>query len=207
MLNPIKWFGDSRTTIGKFSRLSRRQAGAELFRLQAGSDPLDWKPVRTIGAGACEIRVPAENETRLIYAARLSEAVYVLHALEDTARGKALTGSPRATALSLSGRGRDGEPEHKIKMERGCGNVFRDVGFSAAEAHNLLLRAELTLRAERFIKDNKLTPAAAAKALGLAQPRLNQLLKGKFEEFSIDALVKMLVKAGLRVELRVKNTA
>ena len=97
--------------------------------------------------------------------------------------------------------------KHKIKMERGSGNVFRDVGFPPAEAHNLLLRAELMLRVERFVKDHKLTQAAAAKTLGITQPRLNLLLKGKIELFSLDALVKMLVKAGMHVELRVKKAA
>ena len=97
--------------------------------------------------------------------------------------------------------------KQKIKMERGSGNVFRDVGFPPDEAHNLLLRAELMLRVERFVKDHKLTQAAAAKTLGITQPRLNQLLKGKIKLFSLDALVKMLVKAGLHVELRVKKAA
>jgi predicted XRE-type DNA-binding protein len=97
--------------------------------------------------------------------------------------------------------------KQKIKMERGSGNVFRDVGFPPDEAHNLLLRAELMLRVERFVKDHKLTQAVAAKTLGITQPRLNQLLKGKIELFSLDALVKMLAKAGLHVELRVKKAA
>ena len=97
--------------------------------------------------------------------------------------------------------------KQRLKMVRGSGNVFRDVGFPPLEAHTLLLRAELMLRAEHLIKDRKLTQAAAAKTLGITQPRLNQLLKGKIELFSIDALVKMLVKAGLHVELRVKKAA
>lgn len=95
----------------------------------------------------------------------------------------------------------------KLKIERGSGNVFRDVGFPPDEAHNLLLRADLMLRIERFVKARGLTQAAAAKALGVTQPRLNQLLKGKIELFSLDALVKMLARAGLRVELRVKKAA
>ena len=97
--------------------------------------------------------------------------------------------------------------KQKLKMERGSGNVFRDVGFPPDEAHNLLLRAELMLHVERFVKGHKLTQAAAAKTLGITQPRLNQLLKGKIELFSLDALVKMLVNAGLHVELRVKKAA
>ena len=92
-------------------------------------------------------------------------------------------------------------------MVRGSGNVFRDVGFPPDEAHNLLLRAELMLHVERFVKDQKLTRAAAAKTLGITQPRLNQLLKHKIGLFRLDALVKMLVNAGLYVELRVKKPA
>ena len=95
----------------------------------------------------------------------------------------------------------------KIKFERSSGNVFRDVGFPPDEAHNLLLRAALMLRVERFVKEHGLTQAAAAKALGVTQPRLNQLLKGRIEQFSLDALVRMLANAGLRVEFRVKRAA
>jgi predicted XRE-type DNA-binding protein len=95
----------------------------------------------------------------------------------------------------------------KIKIQRGSGNVFRDVGFTRDEAHNLLLRAELMLRVERFVKEHGLTQAAAAKALGVTQPRLNQLLKGKIELFSLDALVRMLANAGLRVEFRIRHAA
>ena len=95
----------------------------------------------------------------------------------------------------------------KFKIERGSGNVFRDVGFPRDEAHNLLLRAELMMRVERFVKEHGLTQVAAAKALGVTQPRLNQLLKGKIELFSLDALVRMLANAGLRAEMRVRRAA
>ena len=63
------------------------------------------------------------------------------------------------------------------------------------------------LRLERFVKDQGLTQSDAAKVLGVTQPRLNQLLKGKIEIFSLVALVKMLAKAGLRVEMRIKKAA
>ena len=95
----------------------------------------------------------------------------------------------------------------KFKIERGSGNAFRDVGFPRDEAHNLLLRAELMMRVERFVKEHGLTQVAAAKALGVTQPRLNQLLKGKIELLSLDALVRMLANAGLRAEMRVRRAA
>lgn len=90
MLKPVSWLGDSRKVVRKFSRLGRRQAGRELFRLQAGADPLDWKPMRAVGAGACEIRVHAENEYRVIYVAKFAEAVYVLHAFTKKTQATSL---------------------------------------------------------------------------------------------------------------------
>ena len=95
----------------------------------------------------------------------------------------------------------------RLKVENGSGNVFVDVGFPSAQAHNLLLRAEMMIRVERFVKQGRMTQQAAARVLGLTQPRLNQLLKRKIELFSLDALVNMLSKAGMRVELRVKKAA
>jgi phage-related protein len=80
MLKPVEWVGDSRETVRAFAAEARAQAGRELFRLQVGEEPLDWKPMRAIGPGACEIRVQAGNQYRLIYVAKFAEAIYVLHA-------------------------------------------------------------------------------------------------------------------------------
>jgi predicted XRE-type DNA-binding protein len=93
------------------------------------------------------------------------------------------------------------------KIENGSGNVFRDVGFPAGQAHNLLLRAEMMMRIEEFVRNSGMTQQAAARVLGVTQPRLNQLLKRRIELFSLDALVNMLTKAGMRVELKVKQAA
>lgn len=95
----------------------------------------------------------------------------------------------------------------RIRIVRGSGNVFQDIGFPKDEAHNLLLRADLMLQVERFVKGSGMTQQAAAKSLGVTQPRLNQLLKGRIELFSLDALVKMLANVGMRVELRVRKAA
>ena len=95
----------------------------------------------------------------------------------------------------------------KLKMERGSGNVFLDIGFDKAEAENLKLRSMLMMRIEDWVKDSGMTQAAAAKVLGLTQPRLNALLKGKIGLFSLDALVTVASKAGLSVRLVVKKAA
>lgn len=95
----------------------------------------------------------------------------------------------------------------RLKMERGSGNVFLDLGFAPGQARNLQLRSELMVRIERFVKASRMTQTEAAKRLGVTQPRLNDLLRGKIEKFSLDALVRMLAHAGLRVELTVKKAA
>ncbi len=95
----------------------------------------------------------------------------------------------------------------KLKLERGSGNVFLDVGFDRIEAENLKLRSALMMRIEDWVKASGLTQAAAAKVLGLTQPRLNAMLKGRIDLFSLDALVKVASKAGLSVRLVVKKAA
>ena len=95
----------------------------------------------------------------------------------------------------------------RVKVRRGSGNVFRDLGFGEQEAQNLLLRSELAMWIEDFVKRSGLTQSAAAKQLHITQPRLNALLKGKLELFSLDSLVNVATRAGLRVELKVKKAA
>ncbi len=98
-------------------------------------------------------------------------------------------------------------PSKRLKIERGSGNVFLDIGFSPGEAQNLRLRSELMTRIEDYYKKSGAIPAAAAKVLGLTTPRFNALLKGKINLFSLDALVNIAVRGGLRLELRIKNAA
>lgn len=78
MLKPVEWVGDSRKIVRAFAAAARIQLGRELFRVQAG--PLDWKSMQVIGSGACEIRVRAGGQYRLIYVVKFAEAIYVLHA-------------------------------------------------------------------------------------------------------------------------------
>jgi predicted XRE-type DNA-binding protein len=95
----------------------------------------------------------------------------------------------------------------KLKYVRGSGNVFLDLGFSKPEAENLKMRADLMIRIVQFYRKSGLTQASAAKELGLTQPRLNALLKGKIGQFSLDALVNIASRAGLNVRLVVRKAA
>ena len=95
----------------------------------------------------------------------------------------------------------------KLKITRGSGNVFQDLGFPSDEAQNLQLRSDLMTRIEKFVRASGLMQKDAAARLGVTQPRLNDLLKGKIDKFSLDALVNMLGRAGMRVEIKVKKAA
>jgi len=95
----------------------------------------------------------------------------------------------------------------KLKYVRGSENIFVDLGFDKAEAENLKLRFELLMKIDDFYRRSGMTQAAAAKALGLTQPRLNALLKGKIGQFSLDALVNIASRAGMNVRLVVRKAA
>ena len=81
--------------------------------------------------------------------------------------------------------------------------VFRDLGFSDLEAENLKVRAFMMLEIERLIRARGLTQTEAAELLGVAQPRISDLVRGKIDRFTIDSLLNMLSEAGVPVEVRV----
>ena len=95
----------------------------------------------------------------------------------------------------------------KLKRIVGSENIFRDLGFDKEEAENLKLRSELMMRITDFYRRSGMTQADAAKALGLTQPRLNALLKGKIGLFSLDSLVTVAGRAGMTVRLVIKKAA
>ena len=91
-----------------------------------------------------------------------------------------------------------------LKITIGSANVFADLGFGPQESQNLLLRSQTMVALVQWFNASGLTQASAAKTLGVTQPRFNQLLKGKIEIFSLDALVNMATSAGMRVGLSIR---
>jgi predicted XRE-type DNA-binding protein len=88
----------------------------------------------------------------------------------------------------------------KLKATRSSGNVFADIGFGHEEAENLMLRAQLMSRIREAARG--ITQREAAKKFAVSQPRLNDLVRGKIDKFSLDALVIMLAHAGMSIELK-----
>jgi len=82
----LKFVGSSLDDLRDFPDEARRAAGFELRAIQNGLDPGDWKPMNSIGAGVREIRIHVLGEWRVVYIAKLAEAVYVLHAFQKKGR-------------------------------------------------------------------------------------------------------------------------
>lgn len=78
---------------------------------------------------------------------------------------------------------------------------------SAEQAANMRLRSELMIALHARIEAWETTQAKAAKRLGITQPRLNDLLRGQIDKFSLDALVALADQAGLEVRLKVRDAA
>ena len=76
---PIQWLGDSRDRLRRFPEAARREIGYQLSLIQAGLSASDRKPMPIVGAGVIEIRVHAEGEYRVFYAAKFENAIFVLH--------------------------------------------------------------------------------------------------------------------------------
>ncbi len=80
MIKALHWLGSSLEDVSGFPIEARRQLGFELFAVQVGQMPSDFKPMPQIGKGAYEIRVHVLGEWRLVYVARQADTVFVLHA-------------------------------------------------------------------------------------------------------------------------------
>ena len=88
----ISFHGSSLADLCSFPQDAKREAGYQLDRVQRGLEPTDWKPMLHIGSGVKEIRIKdADGQYRIIYVAKFSEAVHVLHAFQKKTQRTAKT--------------------------------------------------------------------------------------------------------------------
>lgn len=83
------------------------------------------------------------------------------------------------------------------------GNVFADLGFSPEESALLAMRAKLMARLREIIDERSWTQQEASKILGIGQSRVSDLVRGKWDKFSLDMLVTLVTRAGKHVELEI----
>ncbi|OZA12540.1 MAG: transcriptional regulator [Hydrogenophilales bacterium 17-62-8] len=90
----------------------------------------------------------------------------------------------------------------KEKITQSSGNVFTDLGFPPEEAAILAMRADLMAQLRLVVEKRNWTQVDAAKVLGVSQSRVSDLMRGKWDKFSLDMLVTLATRAGLHCELR-----
>ncbi len=88
------------------------------------------------------------------------------------------------------------------KIINSSGNVFVDLGYSPDEALILEMRADLVSVLRKFIENKKLTQANAAQILGVTQSRVSDLIEGKWERFSLEMLIILATRVGVRISLK-----
>jgi len=82
-MKPVHFVGTSREDLRELPDSAQETAGFQLFKVQQGKEPDDWKPMSSVGAGVQEIRVRDERGAyRVFYVAKFEEAVYVLHVFQ-----------------------------------------------------------------------------------------------------------------------------
>lgn len=90
----------------------------------------------------------------------------------------------------------------KEVVKKSSGKVFLDLGFPPEEAAILQMRSEIMTDLRKFIKTKKLTQAKAVDILGVSQSRVSDLIRGKWEKFSLEMLITLATKAGMRISLK-----
>ena len=89
-MKPLRFVGDSLKCLREFPADAKQDAGYQLDKVQRGEQPIDFKPMPSIGKGVEELRVRDESGAyRVIYTARLPDAVYVLHAFQKKTQATA----------------------------------------------------------------------------------------------------------------------
>jgi predicted XRE-type DNA-binding protein len=106
--------------------------------------------------------------------------------------------------MSLGVRNKNGLGKARINVEVGSGNVFADIGLTQPEL--AMVKAELISRIHDLIVIKKLTQVKAAKLLGLDQPKVSALIRGKVEGYTLDRLFRFLTALGQCVQITVRPT-
>jgi predicted XRE-type DNA-binding protein len=138
----------------------------------------------------------------LVYVATFAEAVYVLHAFQkkDAADAGARY---RPRSLAIPGT----QAEYTAMRRQRFRSVWDAIESSPAQAANMKARSEMMLAIRDTVASWRTTQAVAAKRLGLTQPRMNDLVRGRINKFSLDALINLAARAGLSVRVEVVRPA
>ena len=146
---PIEFRGSSLDDLSRFPAAARRKAGFQLFLVQQGADPDDWKPMSDIGPGVKEIRIREKDGAfRVFYVAAFpTRSLRPALLSEEDATDKRWRQRAGQTALQRAGSG-----DWKMTEDQGYKNVWDALEPDPAKAENLKLRSSLMLALTRHIK-------------------------------------------------------
>src|SRR2546423_10394092 len=192
-MKPVEFLADSLDQIRAFPEGTRRDIGFQLERVQRGLDPDSWKPMKSIGPGVREIRVRRccrsvsgdlhrDVDRCDLCSARIPE--------EDPTNFETRSENRGDQVQNL-------EAEHATMKRKRFENVWDAIEPTAAAAASMKARARLMMAIRKAVDAWGTTQAIAAKRLGLTQPRMNDLLRGGINKFSLDALLDIATRAGL----------
>src|ERR1035441_9440433 len=99
------------------------------------------------------------------------------------------------------------EVSWRFAMNEQFESIWDAIEDSPAEAQNMKIRSAMMTALCDYIKAEGLTQKQAAKKLGVTQPRISDLVRGRIDLFAIDGLVNMLALAGLRIEMHIGKAA
>lgn len=207
-MKPVHFVGSSRDDLRELPESAKETAGHQLFKVQQGKEPDDWKPMSSVGAGVQEIRVWDESGTyRMLYVAKFEEAVYVLHVFEKrsqrTAKADIPTGQESIRRFAEVEKGATSMTRSTVT--KGSGNVFRDLGFSDEKSAELILKSSLLQALQETIKGRGWKQVETAGELGIDQAKVSKLLAGHMAGFSIERLVHFLSLLGQDIEVKVRR--
>jgi len=216
----IRWVGSAYNDLLEFPKDVRQEAGFQLGKVQAGLEPIDWKPFDDVSAGTRDSHPGRERHLPcdLRRKVRGSHLRTALLPEEDSGNQQAGPGDCR-DALSCRSQGHEGK-EMKIDTEirhvtKPGANLFLELGFTPDEAKRLQaasrkqindtrrLKQQLMEELSVWIAKHHLKQAEAAEILMVSRPRVSDVVNKKTAKFTIDTLVEMLSRAGKPVRLAI----
>ena len=199
----VEFRGSALDDLRAFPEAARREAGYQLDRIQHGREPDDWKPMNTVGRGVREIRIrEAAGAFRSVVCGEVRRRRLCAALLPGKDAENEQSGSELGFA-ALPGFVKGARSMSKKRFD----NVWDAIEDTPAQAENMKLRSTLIMALKDHIARTGLSQSEAAKLLGVTQPRISDLMRGKIELFGLDTLVNMIGAAGLHVEMRISDAA
>jgi phage-related protein/predicted XRE-type DNA-binding protein len=197
---PVTFVGSSLDDLRDFPQGARRETGYQLDKVQNGEEPASWKPMSTVGSGAHEIRIRDDSGAfRLLYVAKFPKrSTCCMRFRKRRARLPARIYRWPKSAIK--------KYDEEIEMKT-FANVWDAIEDSQTVAASMKARAQLMRALQKAVTTWDLSQKASADRLGVTQPRLNDLLRGKIDKFSLDALFDLTARVGLKVSIALRKAA